>query len=54
MILDLSKQGARISLEGAINLPQSVRLSIPQHAIKINAIVRWQRGEEAGLRFDSD
>jgi hypothetical protein len=53
MVLDLSSKGARISLEGAINLPEAVRLSIPQHAIKIDAVVRWQRGAEAGLKFDS-
>lgn len=52
MILDLSGKGARISLEGAVNLPETVRLSIPQHAIKVNASVRWQRGQEAGLQFD--
>jgi hypothetical protein len=53
MILDLSKKGARISLSGAVNLPKSVRLSIPQHAIKINATVSWQRGQEAGLQFET-
>ena len=52
MVLDLSAAGARITLEGAINLPETVRLSIPQHSLKIDATVRWQRGMEAGLQFE--
>lgn len=51
MILDLSNSGARVSLGGAVNLPESLRLSIPQHALKVDATVRWQRGTEAGLSF---
>lgn len=52
MILDLSGTGARISLGGAVNLPETVRLSIPQHALKVEATVRWQQGTEAGLSFN--
>lgn len=52
MILDLSGSGARISLGGAVNLPETVRLSIPQHALRVDATVRWQQGTEAGLSFN--
>ena len=51
MILNLSGSGARISLDGANNLPLTVQLAIPQHSIKVVADVRWQRGREAGLKF---
>ena len=51
MVLDLSKSGARVSLSGAVNLPDTLRFSIPQHALKVDATVRWQRGTEAGLSF---
>ena len=51
MVLDLSSKGARISLDSAENLPESVRLAIPQHSLRIDATVRWQRGSEVGLQF---
>jgi len=47
----MPRSGVRISLNGAIGLPEDVKLFIPQLALKLDAKVRWRRGGEAGLDF---
>jgi hypothetical protein len=51
IVLDISATGARLSLEGAENLPLRARLEIRSMGFDKIVEVRWRRGNEAGVRF---
>lgn len=54
VIRDISDHGARIVLDGAINLPEIVILKISQLGISKKARVAWQDELTAGLAFIAD
>lgn len=54
VIKDSSASGARIALEGALNLPEEVVLSVDQSARRFLARVAWRRDNEAGLSFKAE
>jgi hypothetical protein len=51
IVKDVSRNGARITLEGAISLPEMVILKIDLTGERRRARVAWQRDREAGLAF---
>jgi hypothetical protein len=51
ILTDLSASGARIAIEGATDLPETVILAIDQTGRRYRARVAWRRGHEAGLSF---
>lgn len=54
VLKDLSAAGARIGIEGALNLPEELVLSIDQSVRRYLARVAWRRENEAGLFFKSE
>lgn len=51
VIFDLGTGGARIALPDKLELPSYFDLFIPARSDTKFALVRWQRGAEAGLEF---
>jgi PilZ domain len=51
LVRDLSEVGARIVFSGAVTLPRSFSLHIPQREQTFHAEVQWRRGDEIGLAF---
>lgn len=52
VIKNMSRNGAKIVLEGKIALPRTVILDID--AKEMSCAVRWQNENEAGLKFNRD
>jgi hypothetical protein len=51
LIRDISKQGARVVVSDALNLPAVVDLHIPQKERTLKARVLWRHGNAIGLSF---
>jgi len=51
IVRDMTKNGARIALEGAFVLPARVVLHIEEYAARRPALVVWTNENEAGLSF---
>lgn len=49
IIKDISRSGARIMMEGAVDLPERLVLSVDQSGRRYRAHVAWRRDQEAGL-----
>lgn len=54
IVRDISASGARIALDGALELPNEVILVIGQNARRYRARVAWRSEHEAGLCFLSE
>jgi hypothetical protein len=54
VLKDLSAAGARIGVDGALNLPEEIVLSIDQSVRRFHARVAWRRETEAGLFFKAE
>jgi hypothetical protein len=52
-ILDISSQGARITLHDAVRLPNRVKLRFARNGQIFDAVVAWQLGFDLGLRFSA-
>ena len=52
MIVDISATGARISFQGAGQLPKRLELFVARSNSLFGATVVWQLGRDAGLDFD--
>lgn len=52
VIRDISDHGARLDLEGEVALPGRFDLFIEKRQRARRAVVRWRRGNEAGVAFD--
>lgn len=50
-ILDVTAQGARVTIREALRLPKVVRLHLNRDGATMNATVAWQLGFDAGLSF---
>jgi|GEM_PF-1540339 len=51
VVINLSADGARISIEGEFNMPPFVVLKFEESGIKKKARVAWQHNNEFGLSF---
>jgi len=51
VVIDLSADGAQITMEGAYTLPEVVTLRFDQSCVRKKARVAWIQGREAGLCF---
>lgn len=51
IVRDISASGARIAMEGACDLPETIVLVIGQAGRRIRARVAWRSEHEAGLCF---
>ena len=52
-VRDLSKDGARVTLDAQVALPQRLMIEIPSRGINEPAVLRWRHGEVAGIEFES-
>ncbi len=50
LILDLSEQGVRVSIDGFVAFPDALMLEL-RSGSRWDAVRRWQRGTEIGLEF---
>ena len=53
-IADLSEQGAKISVDGALLFPRDFILEIPLKGWRKPAMVKWRTESELGVSFDMD
>lgn len=53
MARDLSESGARVDLPPSALVPESVELTLPARGKKWPATVRWRRGTQIGLQFET-
>ena len=51
IVVDLSADGARITMEAAYPLPEIVTLRFEQSCVRRKARIAWRQGREAGLCF---
>jgi PilZ domain len=50
-VTNISPGGARIKIDGAVNLPSNIKVSIPQRNMARMARQIWRRGDQLGLAF---
>ena len=50
-VLDISAYGAKLTLEGEGEVPNSFELKIPVRGETYSVELRWQNGREMGVRF---
>jgi pilus assembly protein Flp/PilA len=53
-VVDLSKRGARIRLQGFAALPDKFELHVPEREISLGATVQWRLNDEVGVVFDGN
>lgn len=51
VVIDLSADGARITMEDAYTLPEIVTLRFEQSCVRKKARIAWRQGRDAGLCF---
>ncbi len=51
VVIDLSADGARITMEHAYTLPEVVTLRFDQSCVRRKARITWRQGRDAGLCF---
>ena len=51
VVRDISPEGARLDLSGAVSLPDIFDLYIPQKERTLCANIAWRNGEEVGVAF---
>jgi hypothetical protein len=50
-VRDLSDTGARLRVEGSLNIPDTFELIIAVDGLEANCEVMWRKGNEVGARF---
>jgi hypothetical protein len=50
-VRDLSATGARLRVEGSLNIPDTFELIIDVDGLEANCEVMWRKGNEVGARF---
>ena len=50
-VTQLSTEGARINVDGAVSLPESFDISIPQREFTARARLVWREENKAGIEF---
>jgi hypothetical protein len=53
LIRDISPTGARLELSGAATIPDRFTLLVPQTGKTFEATIKWRRGDEVGVAFES-
>jgi hypothetical protein len=51
VIQDISYEGARIAIFDPIDIPDKIKLCIPEKNLMMRANARWRRDNETGLSF---
>ena len=54
LLRDLTARGAKIALQEPRPFTGRVKIHIPSSDVILNAHVRWMRGPEIGVEFESD
>jgi hypothetical protein len=52
-VVDLTRKGARIRLQGFAALPDKFDLHVPEREISVRATVQWRLDNEVGVLFES-
>lgn len=54
LIRDITESGARLRFSGSVTVPEVFELYIPNKQETLRAHIKWHRGEDVGVEFETN